>query len=62
MVETTILYMSTRKNLAQVLNEVGAMYKVDPQAIAARVKQEFAAKRSTDAEDACCQSPTQTRE
>ena len=45
MVETTILYMSTRKNLAQVLNEFGAPVQGGHQAIAARVTQEFAAKR-----------------
>jgi ParB family chromosome partitioning protein len=44
LVETTILYMSTRHNPAQVLNEAAAVYKVDTDAIALKVKQEFAAK------------------
>jgi len=42
MVETTILYMSTRQNPAQVLHEASAAYKVDTNAIAVKVKQEFA--------------------
>jgi ParB family chromosome partitioning protein len=44
LVETTILYMSTRHNPAQVLHEAAAVYKVDTEAIALKVKQEFAAK------------------
>jgi ParB family transcriptional regulator, chromosome partitioning protein len=44
LVETTILYMSTRHNPAQVLHEAAAAYKVDTEAIALKVKQEFAAK------------------
>ncbi len=44
LVETTILYMSTRRNPAQVLNEAATAYKVDTDAIALKVKQEFAAK------------------
>jgi ParB family chromosome partitioning protein len=44
LVETTILYMSTRHNPAQVLNEAAAVYKVDTDAIALKVKQECAAK------------------
>jgi ParB family chromosome partitioning protein len=44
LVETTILYMSTRHNPAQVLNEAAAAYKVDTDAIALKVKQEFTAK------------------
>jgi ParB family chromosome partitioning protein len=44
LVETTILYMSSRHNPAQVLNEAAALYKVDTDAIALKVKQEFAAK------------------
>ena len=44
LVETTILYMSTRPNPAQVLSEAAALYKVDTDAIALKVKQEFAAK------------------
>ena len=44
LVETTVLYMSTRHNPAQVLNEAATLYKVDTDAIALKVKQEFAAK------------------
>jgi ParB family chromosome partitioning protein len=44
LVETTILYMSTRHNPAQVLAEAAATYKVDTDAIALKVKQEFIAK------------------
>jgi ParB family chromosome partitioning protein len=47
LVETTILYMSTRHNPAQVLNEAAAVYKVDTDAIALKVKQEFAAKEKS---------------
>jgi ParB family chromosome partitioning protein len=36
--------MSTRHNPVQVLNEAAAVYKVDTDAIALKVKQEFAAK------------------
>jgi ParB family chromosome partitioning protein len=44
LIETTILYMSTRHNPAQVLNEAATLYKVDTDAIALKVKQEFVAK------------------
>jgi ParB family chromosome partitioning protein len=44
LVETTILYMSTRHNPAQVLSEAATVYKVDTDAIVLKVKQEFAAK------------------
>ena len=36
--------MSTRHNPAQVLNEAATVYKVDTDAIALKVKQEFEAK------------------
>ena len=49
LVETTILYMSTRHNPAQVLHEAAAAYKVHTDAIALKVKQEFAAKAKTPA-------------
>ena len=49
LVETTILYTSTRHNPAQVLHEAAAAYKVDTEAIALKVKQEFAAKAKTPA-------------
>jgi ParB family chromosome partitioning protein len=44
LIETTILYMSTQHNPAQVLNEAATVYKLDTDAIALKVKQEFAAK------------------
>jgi ParB family transcriptional regulator, chromosome partitioning protein len=44
MVEATILYTSTRHNPAQVLHAAATVYKVDTNAIALKVKQEFAAK------------------
>ncbi len=44
LIETTILYLSTRHNPAQVLSQAAAVYKVDTDAIALKVKQEFAAK------------------
>jgi ParB family chromosome partitioning protein len=44
LIETTILYMSTRHNPAQVLHEAATVCKVDTDAIALKVKQEFAAK------------------
>ena len=47
MVETTILCMSTRHNPAQVLNEAATVYKVNTDAIALKVKQEFAAKEGS---------------
>jgi len=47
LVETTILYMATRHNPSQVLYDAAAVYKVDTDAIALKVKQEFAAKAKT---------------
>ncbi len=47
LVETTILYMATRHNPSQVLHDAAAVYKVDTDAIALKVKQEFAAKEKT---------------
>ena len=44
LIETTILYMSTRHNPAQVLSEAAAVYKVDTDVTTLKVKQEFAAK------------------
>jgi ParB family chromosome partitioning protein len=44
LIEATILYMSTRHNPAQVLQEAATVYKVDTDAIALKVKQELAAK------------------
>ena len=47
LVETTILYMATRHNPSQVLYDAAAVYKVDTDAIALKVKQDFAAKEKT---------------
>ena len=43
LVELTILLTSARQQTTQVLNEAAVFYKVDTNAIAAKVKQEFAA-------------------
>jgi ParB family chromosome partitioning protein len=47
LVETTILYMATRHNASEVLRDAAAIYKVDTDAIALKVKQEFATKEKT---------------
>jgi ParB family chromosome partitioning protein len=57
LIETTILYMSTRHNPAQVLNEAAAVYKVDTDAIVLKVKQEFAAKEKEKAKRAAQPAP-----
>ena len=44
LVELTILLTAARQQTAQVLKDAAAVYKVDTDAIAAKVKQEFAAK------------------
>jgi ParB family transcriptional regulator, chromosome partitioning protein len=44
LVELTILLIAARQQTTQVLNDAAAIYKVDTDAIAAKVKQEFAAK------------------
>ena len=44
LVELTILLTAARQQTTQVLKEAAALYKVDTDAIAAKVKQEFAAK------------------
>ena len=44
LVEATILYMATRHNPPQVLQDAATVYKVDTDAIALKVKQEFIAK------------------
>ena len=44
LVELTILLTAAHRQTAQVLNEAADVYKVDTDAIAAKVKQEFAAK------------------
>jgi ParB family chromosome partitioning protein len=49
LVELTILLTAARQQTAQVLRDAAAVYKVDTDAIAAKVKQEFAAKDKTKA-------------
>jgi ParB family chromosome partitioning protein len=44
LVELTILLAAARQQTTQVLTDAAALYKVDTDAIAAKVKQEFAAK------------------
>jgi ParB family chromosome partitioning protein len=58
-VELTILLAAARTNPAVVLRDAAAIYKVDIDAIALRVKQEFAAKEKTQtAKKTGAQSPT----
>jgi ParB family chromosome partitioning protein len=47
LVEATILYVATRHNPSQVLHDAAIVYKVDTDAIALKVKQEFAGKEKT---------------
>jgi ParB family chromosome partitioning protein len=49
MVEAVILLTASRGNSAQVLRDAATAYKVDTDAIAAKVKQEFAAKEKARA-------------
>jgi len=44
LIESTVLLAAARTNPAVVLREAAAIYKVDTDAIALKVKQEFAAK------------------
>jgi ParB family chromosome partitioning protein len=44
LVEATILLAASRHNGTNVLRDAATMYKVDTDAIASKVKQEFAAK------------------
>ncbi|MGB8479110.1 MAG: hypothetical protein WCE63_09740 [Acidobacteriaceae bacterium] len=44
LVELTILLTAARQQTTQILSDAAALYKVDTDAIAAKVKQEFAAK------------------
>lgn len=48
-VESAILLAASRANASQVLRDAAAVYKVDTDAIAAKVKQEFAAKEKAKA-------------
>ena len=50
MVELTIVLAAARSNAAVVLKEAAAVYKVDTEAITAKVKQEFAAKEKAKTE------------
>jgi ParB family chromosome partitioning protein len=49
LVELTILLTAARQQTTQVLNDAAAVYKVDTDAISAKVKQEFAAKEKARA-------------
>jgi ParB family chromosome partitioning protein len=44
LVEVTILLAASRQNGTSVLRDAATLYKVDTDAIASKVKQEFAAK------------------
>ncbi len=44
LVEVSILQLASRRNPPQVLKEAAAIYKVDTDAIALKIRQEFAAK------------------
>ena len=44
LVELTVVLTATRSNSAQILRDAATAYKVDTDAIALKVKQEFAAK------------------
>jgi ParB family chromosome partitioning protein len=57
LVELTVLLVVTRQQTTQVLNEAAALYKVDTNAIAAKVKQEFAAKEKAKAEKKSAPKP-----
>lgn len=47
MIETAILLAASRTNTATVLRDAASTYKVNTDAIALKVKQEFAAKEKT---------------
>jgi ParB family chromosome partitioning protein len=49
LVELTILHAATRQNAAQVLHDAATVYKVDTDAIALKVKQEFTDKEKVQA-------------
>ena len=50
MVELTIVLAASRSNAPQVLFDAATLYKVDTDAIAAKVRQEFAAKDKAKAQ------------
>lgn len=61
MVEAVILLTASRGNAAQVLRDAATAYKVDTDAIAAKVKQEFAVKEKTkQVKKAAPKSPAKT--
>lgn len=57
LVELTILLTAARQQTTQVLTDAAAHYKVDTDAISAKVKQEFAAKDKARAEKTPAQKP-----
>lgn len=57
LVELTIVLAATRGNSAQVLRDAATAYKVDTDAIALKVKQEFAAKRRRGRRRSCPPRP-----
>jgi ParB family chromosome partitioning protein len=62
LVELTILLTAAHRQTAQVLNEAAAVYKVDTDAIAAKVKQEFAAKDKAKAAKKAAPKPPATQQ
>lgn len=59
LVESAILRAASRGNASIVLREDATMYKVDTEAIAAKVKQEFAAKERENYEEGRCQTKSE---
>jgi ParB family chromosome partitioning protein len=57
LVELTIMLTAARQQTTQVLNDAANLYKVDTDAIAAKVKQEFAARDKARAEKKPAQKP-----
>jgi ParB family chromosome partitioning protein len=58
LVELTILLIAAHRQTAQVLNEAAAFYKVDTDAISAKVRQEFSAKDKAKASKKATPKPT----
>ena len=58
LVELTILLTAARQQTTQVLNDAATLYKVDTDAIAAKVKQEFAAKEKVKAAKKVASKPS----
>jgi ParB family chromosome partitioning protein len=57
LVEITILHAATRQNSRQVLLDAATVYKVDADAIALKVKQEFAARDKAKSEKRSAPKP-----